>query len=237
MFKDALYKKNLSNIEPFSFNENVAAVFDNMINRSVPMYKELQSIIVRLVNHLYKPGFVVYDLGCSTGETIVQINKKIKQKNIQIVGVDSSEAMLKKAKYKCKDIEDVFFECNDIQKIEFKKAGIIIMNYVLQFIDPKFRANLLKNIYTNLQPGGALLLSEKIKSSVLNDVFLTAHEQFKLDNSYSNLEIQQKRKSLENVLITLTVADNVKLLQNAGFTVIEKYFQYLNFCGFIALKS
>jgi tRNA (cmo5U34)-methyltransferase len=55
-------------------------------------------------------------------------------------------------------------------------------------------------------------------------------------NGYDEMEISQKREALENVLIPYRVDENVELLKRSGFSEVETFFRWYNFCGFVALK-
>jgi tRNA (cmo5U34)-methyltransferase len=50
------------------------------------------------------------------------------------------------------------------------------------------------------------------------------------------LEIANKREALENVLVPLTIQENIDLLIEAGFTRVETFFQWFNFVSFVAYK-
>ena len=71
--KDELFKEPLSRATDFTFNRDVAAVFDDMVHRSIPFYGEVQNMIVDLVAHYYQDETLVYDLGCSTGVLIAKL--------------------------------------------------------------------------------------------------------------------------------------------------------------------
>ena len=180
-----------------------------MLHRSVPMYQECQDLTVHWCTQFTKPSTSIYDLGCSTGTLILKLVKNLEASaNIKLIGIDNSEAMLKKAKenlnnspFSCKLIE-----ANINDNINITNASVVIMNYTLQFVQPESRLSIIKNIYNGLVPGGALVLIEKVKSEVpeLNKTFIEFHHQFKEQKGYSKLEISQKREALENVLIPWT---------------------------------
>lgn len=232
MKKDDIYSKPMDPLPPFSFNENVAEVFDDMISRSVPCYKETQLLIANTILNFYKPGTTVYDLGCSTGETFKTLSDLTKEK-IKMIGIDYSKPMIEKAKEKCKNIKNTHFIYDDVQNIKYNNASVIVLNYLLQFMSIPKRIELLKIIKNSLTPDGAVIIFEKIVSKNFKNDFINIHELFKEQQGYSKMEIKQKREALENVLIPLTYEDNKKIIQEAGFTKIEKCFQYLNFCGMI----
>ena len=100
--KDTLFKKSTSPGN-FEFNEPVARVFDDMLERSIPFYKECQQMVVDLALHFAQKDSAVYDLGCSTGTLLRHLAKAIPlTQKIRFVGLDNSDAMLKKARGKLK---------------------------------------------------------------------------------------------------------------------------------------
>ena len=52
------------------FNDKVAENFDKHVIQSIPHYQDLQKYLVQLSEWFLKDDTYVYDLGCSTGETI-----------------------------------------------------------------------------------------------------------------------------------------------------------------------
>jgi tRNA (cmo5U34)-methyltransferase len=50
------------------------------------------------------------------------------------------------------------------------------------------------------------------------------------------MEIAQKREALENVLIPYRLKENETLLRHAGFSQVDVFFKWYNFCGIIAVK-
>ena len=238
--RDTLFKQDTEN-RPFEFDESVANVFEDMLDRSVPMYQECQSLAVRWCAQFAKPNTSVYDLGCSTGSLLLKLANSIdKNKNTLLYGVDSSSAMLEKSRIKLKEspIPCKLLEVDLNKEISIQNASVVLMNYTLQFILPERRIPLLKSIFAGLVPGGSLVLIEKIKSGVpeLDETFIDFHHQFKRDRGYSNLEISKKREALENVLIPWTVEENQSLIKKAGFQTVDLFFKWNNFAGFIALN-
>ena len=92
---------------------------------------------------------------------------------------------------------------------------MVVMNFTLQFIPPDDREALLKRIYDGLNPGGMLVLSEKIRHPTLNgnELLIDLHHQFKRDNGYSELEVSQKRAALEKVMLTDTFSEHESRLK------------------------
>ena len=227
---------------PFRFDETVAKVFDDMIDRSVPFYSAIQAIQADLACQFAQPQTNVYDLGCSTGNFVHAFMAQAPDE-VGIIGCDGSPAMLEKCRKaqanwsRQKNIH--WQECDLHHPIALDKASVVVLCLILQFIKPDHRPALLAQIYRQLLPNGAILLFEKIKSAdpKLEAYFTGQHEAYKKKMGYSQLEIARKRQALENVLIPFTFQQNIDLLRNAGFSQIDSYFRWNNFCGLIALKS
>ena len=86
--------------EDFVFNEQVAEVFDDMLDRSIPFYRQIIDMTVRLLEENLQPGDRIFDLGCSTGTTLLTIAECLQVPALKFVGVDSSPSMIMKAEEK-----------------------------------------------------------------------------------------------------------------------------------------
>jgi tRNA (cmo5U34)-methyltransferase len=89
-----------------------------------------------------------------------------------------------------------------------------------------------------MRKDGALILVEKVlgQNSTFNRLFIEHYYAMKRRNGYSDLEIAQKREALENVLVPYHHQENVELLRRCGFSQIDTFFKWYNFCGMIAIK-
>jgi len=233
---DEVFSKPIS--KQFEFDEEVASVFDDMLDRSVPFYKQIQKLSISFANSFLKENSKVYDLGCSTASTLIELAKNSKYK-LDLVGIDNSKAMLEQASKKAKAFGvEIEFLNKDIFDIELKNAKVVFSNYTLQFIRPLSREKLIKKIYDSLENKGAFIFSEKLVSpnSFLNKQLIDKYYSFKKAQGYSEFEIAQKREALENVLIPYTEDENKKMIKDAGFKHCETIFKYLNFALFIAIK-
>ena len=57
----------------FDFGAETAAVFDDMLSRSVPFYDEIQRMVAELTADYAGAGGAIYDLGCSTAEAFLRV--------------------------------------------------------------------------------------------------------------------------------------------------------------------
>ena len=222
----------------FEFDEEVAAVFDDMLERSVPFYKESQKITEFFVLKNLQEGGILYDLGCSTATLLLNIHRKL-EVDALLVGLDNSEAMLAQARRKCEAYGAKVDVLNaDILEYKYNEADVFVSNYTLQFVRPLVREELVKKIATALREEGIFIFSEKVIShhSKLNKDLIECYYDFKKEQGYSEYEIMQKREALENVLVPYSEEENIKMALNCGFSHCEVVFRWANFATFMAIK-
>jgi tRNA (cmo5U34)-methyltransferase len=236
---DQLFNRINPKTGEFLFDENVAEVFDDMISRSVPLYAEVQQLIPRLASLLDHQQLRVVDLGCSTGTSLVNLADYFPNRDLDLIGVDNSAAMLERCRHKLeqKNLQDriqVFHD--DIRDFDFSDVSMVLMNYTIQFVPIDERLKLLERIRNSLVPGGFLLFSEKfVHDDVqLDRTLVELYFDYKRRMGYSELEIARKRDALENVLIPFSVSENEKMLQQAGFQDVELILKWFNFGTFLA---
>lgn len=233
---DKVFEKSIT--KQFEFDEEVASVFDDMLNRSVPYYKQMQALTIDFALNYLEENDKVYDLGCSTASTLIELSKHCSKK-LELIGIDNSQAMLNRAKNKCNAFGvDINLINADMHNIDLYDAKLIISNYTLQFIRPLLREKLVKKIYDALNENGIFIFSEKVISSnkILNKQYIDEYYKFKKTQGYSEFEIAQKREALENVLIPYTQEENLQMIKDAGFSHCEVLFKWVNFATFIAIK-
>jgi len=233
---DKVFEKSIT--KQFEFDEEVASVFDDMLNRSVPFYKEMQRLSINFACNFLEENDSVYDLGCSTASTLIELSKHC-DKNLNLIGIDNSEAMLARASKKAKAFGvDIDLRNADLHDSSYEHAKLILSNYTLQFIRPLQREKLVKKIHDSLEENGIFIFSEKVISSnsILNKQSIDEYYDFKKDQGYSEFEISQKREALENVLIPYTEDENKKMILDAGFSHCETIFKWVNFATFVAIK-
>ncbi len=240
--KDNIYSQYRDRVADFVFDEKVASVFDDMIRRSVPGYATVIAMTKIFAEHYAQSRSVCYDLGCSLGASTLAMLKGIDKPGCRIIAVDNSEAMVKKcSEVVALDNSNIPVEViqADIQDVPIENASVVVMNFTLQFLSPDKRDAMIQEIYDGLRPGGVLLLSEKIAfEDQKKEVFETEmHQEFKKLMGYSDLEVAQKRKALENVLLPETLDAHRQRLKHAGFTKTYLWFQCFNFMSLAAFRE
>ena len=241
MKKDKLFTKRRKNVMNFDFGPKTAEVFNDMLERSVPLYKELQRMIAEISSEFSQDGTAIYDLGCSTGIALLNISKAV-DKDVLLVGVDYSNAMLDKcrSRLKEKNIPQRYeLVQRDLNKgMPVKNASVVVLNLTLQFVRPLYRDRLITDIYKGLAKNGCLILVEKVlgNDSSINSMFIKYYYEMKKRNGYSEIEIARKREALENVLIPYRLDENKQLLIRNGFSQFDIFHKWYNFCGMLAIK-
>jgi len=245
--RDKVFRAPLKGpIPAFKFNNEVAAVFDDMVERSIPFYHQIHPIIAQILLEKGLRKGRIYDLGCSTANTLIYLSNVLQAipgaGPWEFIGIDESPAMIEQAQKKLNKLSfHTRFQLleQDLREVDFQESEAFILNYTLQFLPIADRLPLLKRIYSSLKENGILILSEKIlvPNREMNNFIIDLYYGFKKQNGYSELEISQKREALENVLIPLTMEQQYELLREAGFTLIDAPFRCYNFATFVAFKS
>ncbi len=237
--KDEIFAKKMAPSD-FVFDEKVAAVFDDMVNRSIPGYATILSMIGVMADRYYQAGTDIYDLGCSLGGASYAIAEQLSARDYSIRAIDNSEAMIARLQQRLlkDDTLRIDCRCEDILDTEIENASIVVLNFTLQFIPCERRQALIDTIYKGLTPGGILLISEKIllPDPELNELLIDLYHKFKESRGYSKLEISQKRTALENVLLPETLDAHRQRFCDSGFRASDVWFQCFNFASMIAFK-
>lgn len=241
---DDLYSKRPAEPGSFRFDARVAGVFENMIQRSVPGYAETVRMSGWLASQYLRPGDLLYDLGCSLGAGMLATRDALPELNppVRFVGVDNSAAMLKRGSELLQRAgldQHTELQCADVLDYPLQPCRVVMLNWTLQFLPPARRQSLLQRIHANLQPGGILILSEKVldEDRAAQQLADDLHLAFKRSQGYSELEIAGKRAALEQVLIPETLAVHRQRLWSVGFETVLAWYRQLNFASLLAVKT
>jgi tRNA (cmo5U34)-methyltransferase len=239
--RDDLYAAPRDELTGFVFDERVAAVFPDMVRRSVPGYATIVSMTGLLAGRYAQAGSRCYDLGCSVGAGVLAMRGAVTAEGCRIVAVDDAPAMIAACGDRLASAPSgppVDLVCADVMDVAIRDASLVALNFTLQFVPPPRRTALLAAIADGLRPGGLLILSEKLafEDPAVAGLFTELHEEFKGTQGYSELEIAQKRAALEDVLVPETLSAHRARLAAAGFRRVETWFQCLGFASLIALR-
>ncbi|WP_286232977.1 carboxy-S-adenosyl-L-methionine synthase CmoA [Thalassotalea sediminis] len=238
---DLIFSNKQRQVKDFTFDAQVVDVFPDMISRSVPGYNTIIDTIGRLSQQYVTDHSNIYDLGCSLGAATLAMRQGIQSDHCRIIGVDNSAAMVDRcqrhvAAFKGQTPVEIIEA--DVLDIAIENASMVVLNFTLQFIEPDKRETLLANIANGLNPGGILVISDKMihPDKTCNQTLIDLHHDFKRANGYSELEIAQKRTALENVMKPDAIDVHHERLSKAGFSHSSTWFQCFNFFSLFAIK-
>lgn len=240
MKKDEIFMKPLDRVDDFEFDARVADVFDNMISRSVPGYRQILDLIGLIAETRAQADTRCYDLGCSLGAATLMLRRHVPA-SCHVIGVDNSAAMIERCRANvARDHSGATVEImeQDLQDTAISNASVVTLNFTLQFIPPDEREEVLARIFAGMNPGGALVLAEKVAfEDETRQQFLTGlHHDFKRYHGYTDLEIAQKRAALENVMIPESVETHLARLERVGFQTAIEMSRCINFSSIVAVR-
>ncbi|NOX69589.1 MAG: carboxy-S-adenosyl-L-methionine synthase CmoA [Gammaproteobacteria bacterium] len=241
MSRDNIYTTEPAGTGTFEFNEAVAEVFPDMLQRSIPGYAASIRAIRSLAHQYVQPDSHCYDLGCSLGAATMAMREGIDARGCRIIAIDNARAMVSR----CREIvaEDesgipVDVLEGDVRNADIDNASMAVMNYTLQFLPLEERQRMIGKIADGMRPGGVFVLSEKVvdEDPGIEAMLVDLHHNFKRNHAYSELEISRKRAAIENVLVPESVAVHKERMLAAGFRHVGVWLRYFNFVSLVAIR-
>lgn len=241
MGEDRIFASGDTGAGTFEFNEAVAAVFPDMLKRSIPGYPTTIHTIGSLARRFVSAKTRCYDLGCSLGAATLAMRRNIVEPDCRIVAIDYSSAMTRRCREIVADDDapvPVEVLTGDVRDAKIENASMVVMNYTLQFLPIADRDDMIANIFAGMHAGGVFVLSEKVVDDDpdIEEVLVDLHHEQKKRNAYSDSEISRKRAAIENVLISESLITHEERLANAGFSHVGVWLRHFNFISFVAIK-
>lgn len=226
----------------WAFDAEVSRVFDDMLARSIPQYEVMRRACFDLGCRFVRPKTDIVDLGCSRGEALAPFVRQYGCHN-RFVGVEVSGPMLDAARERYQG-----FIANglvDIRDDDLRhgyppvRASLTLSVLTLMFVPIEHRMRVVRDIFRATIPGGALILVEKVIGATadLDTAMVDLHHEMKAEQGYSREEIDRKRFALEGVLVPVTARWDEEMLRAAGFSQIDCFWRWMNFCGWVAIRD
>ena len=225
--KQVLKRFGSTDVSPWKFDSDVAVQFDQHARQHIPNYAEVIAESVNICKKFIKDtdSARIIDVGCAIGETI----KKLHEGGFHnLVGVDSSLAMLEQAKL----LTSATWVNNNNFPLAQGPYNAVLCNWTMHFIKDKI--TYLQDIYTGLVPGGFLILSDKTSNSGID---LKLYHDFKRRQGVSDLEIIEKAASVKDIMFINDVSWYQTQLANLGFVGIDIINSAPCFTTFLAIKK
>ena len=227
----------------WAFDGAVTDCFDDMLARSIPQHDVMRRACFDVGRPFVRRNTDIVDLGCSRGEALAPFVDEFGSLN-RFVGLEVSEPMAAAARERFAGmIRAGIVEVRDHDlRAGYPmglRASLTLSILTLQFVPIEYRQRIVSDAYETTVPGGAFVVVEKVlgADARLDNLFVDAYLGMKAANGYSRDEIDRKRHSLEGVLVPITAAWNEQLLRDAGFSRVDCFWRWMNFAGWVAVKS
>lgn len=219
--------------------------FDNHIEKSIRGYTHLHDDVVNLSRYYVEDWTNVVDIGSSTGKTIeaMAIQNETIASSVTYIGVEVATGFKNDMEKRFTVLRDRFsetsfeFEFLDIRNYHFYNCSLVTSLFTLQFMPPKERENVIRNIYDGLNPGGAFIFAEKTVADTgrFQDMFTFMFYDYKR-KSFTEKDIMDKEVTLRNMLKPNTWTELTDMLRSAGFKNVQPFWRNFLFVGAIATK-
>jgi tRNA (cmo5U34)-methyltransferase len=222
------------------FKAEEAGGYDDVIKRRVPLYNEIQTLMVSLLPFSKKEYLKVLDLGCGTGGTSVVLLKDFPL--ARVTGIDSSSDMLAVAAAKVKQTTwRIDFICQNINHPLPLVEGAfdaIISAFSLHYLTEDEKKALFSRCCEALKPGGMFIDAEAVisPSAKVYQLYMEKWKEFQRSDGFSEDEIGAQMLKFVRDVKPLTVERQLGLMNKAGFADVECYFKYLNLAVFGGYK-
>ena len=213
--------------------------FDNHIDLSIRHYSTLHDDIVKMSKYFVEEGTTVVDIGCSTGKTLAAMYEQNKDfaPDVWYQGIDYAEGFRVDMRKRMDENPNLYLEHGDVREFDFYNCSMVTSIFTLQFMPRKDRQDVLNAIYEGLNPGGAFVFAEKTYScnSKVQDMLTFMYYDFKRE-SFSTDDIMDKEQTLRSMLKPNTWSELQSMLEEAGFSSVQTFWQNHLFVGAIAIK-
>lgn len=230
--------------DAFQFDEEVAAIFENMAQRSIPMYSEVHRLHVQMLAEQYflgKEPVTLFDIGASTGRWFRVMRKLLKVESLKDIAslscfaFDNSHPMLARLSQEFPEVDARYMDLTQPTHLG-ARADVVVMLYVLQFIPYEQKIDVLRWVWDHMAPDGVLVLGQKENMGGDDAEFQQEYIRFRLDNGYSKEEIAAKTAALKHSMWCNTPHELRSMLQRACFSKVIETTRWLNFSTYLAYK-
>lgn len=224
--------------EKWKFDESVANVFDDMLQRSIPQYDVMRETVRDIALRYMKNETAVIDIGCAKGDAIAGMAHMFP--HMSFYGLDVSTAMLGHAEDRFRKQKNVSIMYRDLKEglNVAQKASVVLSVLTIQFTPLEYRMQIIQNIYDQLEVGGCLIIVEKVLglSAEIDTMFTEQYHGLKGKNGYSKEDVARKKLALSGVLVPITAKWNEQMMDAAGFNQVDCFWRWMNFAGWVAIK-
>ena len=219
--------------------------FDNHIEMSIRGYTHLHQDVVSLSRYFVDNESAVYDIGSSTGKTILAMAEQNYSfaPNCHYIGIEIADGFEDAMNDRVVEVEGKFpgtvvsYLKEDVRDTEIMNASLVTSLFTLQFMPRNARAEVVDRIYEGLNEGGAFIFGEKTVATDarIQDMLTFTYYDYKR-KSFTEADIMGKEVTLRNMLKPNTWQELEDMIYRAGFRSIQPFWQNFMFVGAIAIK-
>lgn len=210
--------------------EEEAVRFDKFFFKVAPRYEEMMSALVDALPFKKRDRLKVIDLGCGTGN----LSKKIisAYPNARIICLDMAENMLKMARVKLKDNNNIKFWLGDIRDFDLSdKYDVILASLVLHHIEKKDKPRFYRKLYNALSKKGVFFCIDIFISADkhLQKLHMNKWKEFMSTNGLPVKMINDMicRHQAEDRPVIFE--DELGIMRKAGFRRVDVILKHYNF--------
>lgn len=191
----------------WEFDDTVAERFQTEAENHIPDYHRVIELSHDIISDVYtRKDVKILDVGSALGYTVDYF---IRKGYTETYGVEKSAAMVNRSLHRRHIFRSDMLPLNT-------SWDAILANWTLHFIEA--RHEYLGSIYDSLNPGGVLIVTDKMEHT---DNLELMYYDFKKRNGVSAEEIEQKRASLQDILVTKPLQWYIDTLNSIGFENVE----------------
>jgi tRNA (cmo5U34)-methyltransferase len=223
-----------ANPNVFEFDAEVSRIFPDMAQRSIPMYHEAHRAHVAMVAGYLSTGIrSVLDIGASRGAFFAHLKDQptlkaqIDAGYLRLTGVDPSPHMCNMLAEEHPEVEiceDTLTNFVPASHPDWRshRYDVVVLNYVLQFIEPEFQRRAFQQAMRLVAPGGYLFYGHKERlPGLVGELAQEEYIEFRVRNGYTREEIVAKTKALKGAMYTVSNDTIIDWLKGEGFEVTQ----------------
>lgn len=227
--------------EVVKFSQFMARSFDNsweniyLRNEQLNIYPFYDLISFYIKNFKSLKNFKTLEIGCGYGNNI-EFMSKMKH---DVYGIDASKTIIKKAKERFKNKDNVKLFCQDFSKLDFKSNffDFILNRESLTCVSKKYAIESLKQCKKVLKKNGLMYSTFVSNMNTFNGITIKDDLTYKLAGNYSNVAQLRFYNIIEiQEIFQLNKFEIIELYHHSKIDYIKKPIDCLSYWTVIAKK-
>jgi tRNA (cmo5U34)-methyltransferase len=223
--------ENLKN----KFDQN-AESYNKQRTDVIPNLKMMYTVMADLATTEI-PNPKILDLGAGTGLLTATLLKKYPQGYFTLI--DFSEKMLSLARKRFNDAHNFKYIHDDYLKADFKEHfDIIVSSLSIHHIEDQHKKFLYSKIFKILNEGGIFLNADQVLAPSSKNEYIYQKNWYKKIEE-GNLKHKEKELIIDRMKFDrpATLKNNLTWLEKSGFTNVDVFYKFYNFCVLYGKKQ